>query len=574
MHRSEPGPQLKRRKVPVNKRYIDILGVAAKYGFGEVFIPRGLRFRLRHVREDEEMGRLSPYRKIRLALEELGPTFIKLGQIVSNRGDMLPPELISELQMLQDRVPPFPFEEVCAIVAEDFGMPLTRIFASFDQEPIAAASIAQVHRAKLMSGETVAVKVQRPGIRPKIEADIRIMYQMARRAEHFFSSARRFRPSGVVREFEEQIRAELDFNNERRNIERFKSFHRDNPALAVPRTYKAQSSRRVLTMEYMDGVKVSLVADGTVKDFDRRLIAKHGAEAILKQLFIDGYFHADPHPGNILILRDGRICFIDFGMMGRLTDRQKELFGSVIMGVITDSPAVITRSLLGLTGTDEERFEELEDEVARLLGKYRDLPIAEIELSQAVRELLSVIIDYEIDIPSNLALVAKTLVIADGLALSLDPDFSIVKEFESFSRALIRNRLKRDRVVKGLYQDYASYRDLLRSVPRDAARILAMMKGNALAFSVRHEGLGYLEETLERISFRLVYGLVLSALLISSSVIVHAGIKPTWNGVSVVGIIGFALGGVMGLVFLLLTLARLVRFMFKHLRRKRKTRRR
>jgi len=574
MHERKPESHKHPRKIPVNKRYLEILRIVTKYGFGEVFIPQSLRFRLRHLKQDEKTRHLNLYRKIRLALEELGPTFIKFGQILSNRSDVLPEELIAELQMLQDRVPPFPFEQVQTIIAEDLAMPIKVIFASFGPEPIAAASIAQVHRATLHSGESVAVKVQRPGIIPTIEVDIRIMYTMARRIERVFPSVRRLKPTGIVKEFEEQITAELDFANERRNIERFRGFHRNNPYIAIPRTYKEQSSKRVLTMEFMDGVKVGLIADGTVKGFDRKLIAKHGAEFILKQLFIDGYFHADPHPGNIIILKDGRICFIDFGMMGRLSDKQKELFSRAILGISLNSSEVVTKTLLALTGTENDRFQELQNKIEKLLAKYRDLPIGDIDLSEAVRELLSIIIDFQIDIPSDLALFARTLIIADGLALSLDPDFSIVKELESLSRKMLKEKFKRDRILKPLYQDYTSYETLLHSLPSDVDRILNILKKNSLAVSMRHEGLGYLEETFERISFRLVFGFVLSALLISSSIIIHAGIKPTWNDVSIIGIIGFGLGGIMGLVFLIFAMVRLARFMFKHTKHKRKIARR
>jgi len=320
-------------------RYRQIVSVLLRHGFGDTVARLGLHKHLAIsprflAREEEPKGQaaaLTRSERIRMAIEELGPSFVKLGQLMSTRPDMVYPELRLELEKLQDAVPPFPAEEARRIVETELGGSLDAIFGEFDENPVASASMAQVHRALLPDGLVVAVKIQRPGVKRTLEVDLEIMLDLAKLMEKHLGEMDVINPVGMVEEFGRTIRKEMDFNVEAAHIERFARNFQSDRTIRVPRVFRQLVTDKILTMEFVEGTKVSELATLAEKGLDPQLIADRGADLILKQVFDHGFFHADPHPGNILVLEDNVICFLDYGMMGRLTGRHRECLGGFVV---------------------------------------------------------------------------------------------------------------------------------------------------------------------------------------------------------------------------------------------------
>ena len=342
-------------------RYRQILTVLFKYGFDGIidrlnlgrYIEMGVRLLSR--RQQKEVEALNNYERIRLVCEELGPTFVKMGQVLSTRPDLIPIEMVEELAKLQDDVSPFPFSQAKIIIEEELQESLEKVFAAFEEVPIAAASIAQVHRARLITGEDVAVKIQRPGIPKTIGEDLGILFQLAGLLERYIEELRLYRPTRIVEEFARTIRKEINFNLEASHAERFARQFRGNPAVYVPRVFRHASTERLLTMEYIEGIKINDIALLEAQGCDRALLAARGTELILEQVFIHGFFHADPHPGNMFVLPGNVICTLDFGMMGHLDARDRERFTEVIMGYVSRDVPKITDAVLKIV---EFRFQE------------------------------------------------------------------------------------------------------------------------------------------------------------------------------------------------------------------------
>lgn len=488
---------------------------------------------------------------IRMAFEELGPTFIKLGQIASNRSDVLPMSLIKELTLLQDDVQPFSFHEVRRIVKEEFDQNLDEVFAEFDQKPHASASIAQVHRARLRDGTAVAVKIQRPGIRDLITTDTEIIMYLAGLVQRYFPRSRLFNPVALVEEFKKTIMRELDFSVELQNLERFKELYGTMEKLYVPTPYKSHSTKRILTMEYIRGAHVAEVEQDESGKFDGKAVARTGANIILEQIFAHGFFHADPHPGNILVLDNNVVCFLDFGIMGRIRPQQREFLVQLVLGTVNRDPARVTDALLGLTKQTKRDIdvESLEEDIYDLIESYVDVALGEIDLTRFFTDMIGVIVRHGLKIPSNLMLVTKTLVAIEGIGADLSPDFDLMEVFEPFARRLVLRRFRPRNLVHEGYELAQDYGDFLKSFPVDAKESLQLLKTGKLRIGFRVGGLEPLRRTLDAISYRLVFGLVLASLLVSSSLVIQANVPPLWNEVSVIGLVGFAIAGVIAFGF-------------------------
>ena len=367
---------------------------------------------------------------IRMALEELGPTFIKLGQLLSNRTDILPTELIRELVRLQDEVKPIPQNLVLNAIEEELGRPMNEVFSQLDELPAASASIAQVHRAVLVTGEVVGVKLQRPGIEKTIETDLDIVAFFARLAERHIPSSRYLGPVGMVKEFRRHIRRELDFNRERGNMERFRANFAGRPEIMVPATYPDYSTKRLLIMEYVEGVKVRTVIDAPETPhgirFDRKTVAENGANLMLEQILIHGFFHADPHPGNMFILPDDVLCFLDFGLMGRLHEGERDLLAGAISGMVNRNGAKVTDAVLRLTRSGRHiDYEDLVDEVQELIDDYLDRPLKDMNIAVLFTDLISLVVAHGLQVPSGLMMVTKALLTVEGLGRNLYPEFTL-----------------------------------------------------------------------------------------------------------------------------------------------------
>ena len=544
------------------KRYRQILSVLFKYGFGDLvdvmnieqYVEVGLKLVSRKRRVKLES--LSRAVRVRKALEELGPAFIKLGQILSTRPDLLSVDFMQELPKLQDDVPPFPFTDVRDILENEFGKPLDQIFSQFEEHPLAAASIGQVHRARTLDGEEVVVKVQRPDIRRIIEVDLEIMMHLADLAEKHIEGWDVQRPTRIVTEFARTIEKELDYTMESTNMLRFARQFDDDPDIYIPRVHREISSNRVLTMEYIDGVKASDINRLKKEGLDPVIIAERGFDLIMKQVFIYGFFHADPHPGNIFVLPDNVICYLDFGMMGRVDLASREDFVDLMLSIARGDEKKAVDALLELTSPQKEPDRRmLERDVSEFIDQYSYMPLGELEMGELITRLLKTAALHRLSVPPNLFLMMKALASVEGLGRELDPGFDAVERATPFIKRIRMGRFKPGRLARDVADSGTDIFRMLREVPDEIRKILKLARQGLLKVEFEHRGLEPMLATHERISNRIAFAIVLAALIIGSALIVLSGIPPKWQEIPVIGLAGFLIAGLMGF-WLLVTIVR------------------
>jgi len=554
-------------------RYRQIFSTLVSHGFGEIAYQTGAGrlfrlFRKRRADGARRAGESTTWERVRLVLEELGPTFIKLGQILSNRPDLVPRELQDELEKLQEDVPPFSSEEAAAIIARELGRPLHELFADFDERPLAAASIAQIHRAVLPGGEAVAVKVQRPGLAELVDVDIDILGELAVLLERYVPESRNVSPRDLVDEFERGMRQELDFGRERTAIERFAQQFDGDESIKVPSVYRSHSSGRVLTIEFIDGRPLShLLAEAGAaggragaggrasgeaggekgRESEGPRVAKLGAELTLKQIFVHGFFHADPHPGNILVLDDGRLCYLDFGLTGSLIQRDLEVVSDVLTSIIGRNEQKAARAVVKLAGRrDFEIAERIERDVAELIDQFQTVQAGDFSFTSLLSELIGVLVDENLRLPPDLFLLVKALITIEGVATGLDPEFDFASHLEPFAETLVRERYSPRRVRANVATTAGDYAEVLQSFPADYYRVVDALSSGQLRIRLDEESDKRVRKTIMDASSALVFSVVLGSLIIGSAVIVHSGVPPVWHGVPVIGIIGFVAAGLVG----------------------------
>ncbi|MFA4944731.1 MAG: AarF/UbiB family protein [Lentisphaeria bacterium] len=531
-------------------RYREILTVLFKHGFGDLLHGVGLRpaslwpFRPKAEPVAEPWTR---HERVRLAMEELGPTFVKLGQILSTRVDILPPPLIAELEKLQDAVPPFPSDQAKAIVASEFHRPLCDLFPHFAAAPLASASIAQVHRATLPNGDCVVVKIRRPGIETVMETDLEIMADLAGLIERTVPDAAFFEPVRIVAEFSRNLRRELDFTAEARHVERFHQQFAADPRIHVPAVIRQLGTERVITLEFIDGIKISHLAELDASGADRKLLAAHGAKLTMEQVFIHGFFHGDPHPGNIVALPGNVLCYLDYGLMGTLTLRQRDMLGELFLGLAEKDERRIADAILRFSGQHYiEQLPRLEADLALLLEAYQNRPLREIHAGEVLTEIARLMVRYGIHLPADFFLLTKSLAMLEGIGRRLDPEFDIMGAMEPFARRLLRERFAPKRVLKGLISTFSEMGSFLRHLPEEADALLTQVRRGDIRIKFEHRGLDRLAHSLDQTSNRVAFAIVLAALIIGSAIMVHSGIPPKWNGIPIIGLSGFCLSGFMG----------------------------
>ncbi|MBN1828034.1 MAG: AarF/ABC1/UbiB kinase family protein [Deltaproteobacteria bacterium] len=535
-------------------RYRQVLTVLVRHGFGDLverlhvgeFIEIGMKLFPR-VRPGY-IERLSRVERVRMALEKLGPTFVKLGQILSTRPDLVSADLIRELSKLQDKVPPFPYQQVEKIIAAELGRPVSAIFSEIDEQPLAAASIGQVHRARLSNGDDVIVKVQRPSVRSSVEIDLEILLHLAMLIEKHVEEIAWYRPTKIVEEFARTIEKEMDYTRELANAERFARLFMADPTIYVPRVYREFSTERVLVMECIDGVKVSRIDELEAKGYDRKLIASRGAEVILDQVFEHGFFHADPHPGNIFILPGNILCFLDFGMMGAIDRNSKEDLGDMLYALVNRDEAKAVKALLKVVESDREPDRPvLEADVANFMELYLYRPLKEIRFEQLLEQLLDLVARHRLRLSFDRFLMLKALAVMEGVGLMLDPDLDMAEKAAPYIRKLMKQRYDPRRVINDFFLSAADFLKLVKIFPGEFQEILKQIKLGQLKFGFEHRGLDRFISEMDRSSNRISVALLISSLIIGSSLIIQVNIGPQFMGLSLLGIIGFLIAALFGL---------------------------
>lgn len=536
-------------------RYRQILGILIKYGFGDLierlnieqYIETGLHFILSKPNEHHYQKQTRAER-IRLALEELGPTYIKLGQVLSTRPDLLPINFIDEFSKLQNNVKPFAFDEVENILIKTFKQPLDELFKSFDKTPIASASIGQVHRALLQNGDIVAVKVRRPGIRKTVEVDLEIMLHLAMLMQGNIEEVALHRPVKIVEEFARLLEKELDYKIEAASIERFARQFFDDPAIYIPKIYNSLTTGRVLTMEFINGIKITDIDELDNAGLNRKKIVSRGADLFLRQIFDYGFFHADPHPGNILVLKRNIICLLDFGMVGAVDRYKKWDFVNLVYCVVNQDEVRTTQILLKLTSWEQKpdiRF--LERDVAELMGQYLNRPLKDIEIARLLRQLLEIMSRFHLRLPPDIFLMIKVLSTIESIAHQLDPDFDMVSKAAPFIKREKIARFRPERLAEDILTFSSDLFHFINKFPKDTLEVVRLIKKQQLTIRIEHHGLGKMIKTLDSISNKISFAIIIGALIIGSAIVIIAEIPPLFYGISLIGIVVFVAAAVMGL---------------------------
>ena len=563
-------------------RLHDIASILIRYGFGDLVRRMGLANALEragralHWNNAEEFAHLPPPARVRRALEELGPTFVKLGQVLATRVDLFEPEWIAEFSKLQDSAPAAPWADICLQLTEDLGAPPEEIFAAFDPEPLAAASIAQVHRARLDDGSEVVVKVRRPGIRPIIEADLRWLSRLAELAEAESPELRSLHPQEVVRQFTQSLRRELDFAGECRNAERIAENFTgyadpDSPAvlhdgeqgapvqspaiIVIPRVYWEWSGERVCVQEFIEGIPGRKLAAVDQAGLNRKILARRGARAVLKMIVEDGFFHADPHPGNVFYLPGNRIAFIDFGMVGRLTEERRNQLILLLLGLVKHEPQRVADVMLDWTGDAAVDEDGLMLEIQAFVDQYHGVALKQLKLGAMLSDLVAILRQHRLALPTDLLLLVKAFVTLEGMGRELDPDFDMAGEAMPLLEQVLRARYTPVALIRRGWRTAGEVLALMAGLPRDLSQLLRAARRGRLEIHIDVTHLKHVGNQLDSAANRLVVGIVIAALIIGSSIVMTVPGGPTLLGLPFFGLLGY-LGAAVGGVWLLLSIWR------------------
>lgn len=518
--------RLPRKLVHLNylTRFREVSNILVKHGFGFVFDRIDLRklvglSKVPPVDEEEQM-QSAPVR-LRHAIEELGATYIKLGQLLSTRPDVLGPKYIFELEKLQDNVPPFAYKLVREACAKE-GIDIEKDFDNFNPEPLAAGSIAQVHQASMKNGARVVVKVQRPGIDKLVETDLEILYELSKLIEKRTAWGRLYKVSEIMDELSLAITKELDFNQEGRNADIFRrNFEKDGNVL-IPRVYWDYSSKKVLTLEYMEGVKISDFSGLKKAQYKSAKICENLVDALFKQVYEHGFFHADPHPGNIAVTSEERIIFYDFGQVGVIDDLVRNKCMDLLVGMMRYDVDSVTRALLSLgIGTQYINREELHRDIARLQQKYYGMPLAEIKIGEALGEIVQLSIKFQVRMPPELSLMAKMFMTVENIVSQLDPQLSIIDIAEPYGRQVIMKRYSLSHIKDSLLKLALEYARVVEYAPREIDNILNMIKEGEFKVKMEHTNLDKLGSRIDIISNRLSLAIIVASIIIGTSLLVN-----------------------------------------------------
>jgi ubiquinone biosynthesis protein len=539
-------------------RYNQILKVLIKYGFEDLvqYLEENKKYSfVRKFISNASRKRALKYtkwEKMRMVCEELGPTFVKFGQILSNRPDLIPLDLTLELEKLQDKVPPMPEEMARKVVEDELHDTVGNLFAWFEPKSFASASMAQVHKVTLHSGKRVALKIQRPGIEKIILEDIKVMYRVAHILGRRIPSIQSFDPVGLVRNFEESIIKEMDFINESVNVQRFynnlQADHGRDQFANSPNVYQEYTTNKILALEFMSGIKIDNIDELKLKGFDVEIIAKRLTKSFFKQIFEYGFFHADPHPGNLLVQADGKICYLDFGMMGSILPRDIEVFGRLFMAINQKDINKIIKSLQELSNETVIRdMRKLEYDISEFVEKYYAKTVHKNEMSTILIELKDIIIVHGLKVPAHFYLFARSLITLEGVVQKLDPNleqFEIARPYLSKAVSKSFDPVKMGQKALNSIYELSNY---MEEFPRDLKNAIRKINSGQIKVDLTHKGIDPMVHTIQRVTKQLVSAFIIVALIIGSVLLIAAHITPLWGETSVFGIICIAFAAIIAM---------------------------
>lgn len=537
-----------------------LAAILIRYGFGDLVSRFGLTQALARAGRVvplghlEELAALPAHVRVRRAMEEMGPSFVKLGQLLATRVDLFPPEWIAEFSRLQNAVPAVSFDAIRAEVSEALGAAPESVFLWFDPEPLAAASIAQVHRARLHDGREVVAKVRRPGIRPIIEADLRLLQQMAKMIETKLPDLRRFHPVGVVRQFKASLMRELDLVAECRHAERIAASFEDDDRIVVPAVHWAYTRERMNVQDFVDGLPIADLAALDAAGVDRKKIARTGAQVVLKMMLEDGFFHADPHPGNVFVLPGERIAVIDFGMVGRLSHARRTEVVSLLFGLVEHDPERVTEVLLDWTERPDVDEAQLTIDIDAFVDQYHGVPLGQLDLAGMLLEVTALLRSHRLALPPDLALLIKVFLTLEGLGRSLDPDFDMASQAQPFLHRAMAAQLGPGAVARRGARALVDTASLLATLPRELRRLLRGMRGGA-RLHMQVDELREFSHQVAHSANRLAGSMVIAALIVGSSIAMTVEGGPALLGLPLFGLLGF-IGAALAGIWLLWSIFR------------------
>jgi ubiquinone biosynthesis protein len=547
-------------------RLRQIIAILVKYGFEDIvanstlrnFVPENLR--LRWLRQDKPALQYTRWERIRMAAEELGPTFVKMAQILSNRPDIIPEPLVKEFEKLQDRVPPFPSEEAISILEYEIGKPISEVFEYFDPTPIASASIGQVHKARLLGGKEVVVKVQRPEVREIVERDLSLLHEIVRRADRYLKKQGVLNAPDIVSAFEKSILKELDYQNEARNMVRFRELYKDYKNFYIPKPFREYSTDKVLVIEFVSGCKFTDVKQLKAWGINPRQVVENGFNIYLTQIFEFGIFHADPHPGNVLVRPDGTICLLDFGMVGMLSRKDRYAFANVFVAMASNDARMMANNLKRLAIEDEINDMRLfENDLQELIDEYSQLNVSEGSLAELTADLQQLFKRYKMVVPPGIFLIFRALAILEGIGRIMYPDFETYKHVRPYGVKILQDQWKPRNVLSEVQYRGEQVYSFVSNFPIEVREFLRIARKGRFHMEVELQGYGYLLKKLDSITNRLIFTFIICALVIGSSILATASFPKNQigpYGLPYVSVLGYGIAAGLFVIVVYATLRR------------------
>ena len=539
-------------------RFRHILRVLFKYGFDTISLrermPQAMKRLFMPWKKDETTEIAAKYsmpERLRMAFVELGPTFVKLGQVLAQRQDMIPPEFVHEFSKLQDNVPPFGMDLVRQQIRTELGRELEEVFSEFDEHPVGAASMAQGHLAKLKDGTEVFVKIQRPGIAQSMRLDLEILVQLAAALERHSEELGFLRPVKIVEEFKNSLEQELDFSREMANQMRFAHQFKNREGIHIPWVYEEYCTKQILVMEFVRGIKATNLDELRAAGADLVKLSELGANLLLEQFFDYGFFHADPHPGNMIFQLPSTICYIDFGNVGRITVDERKLFGDMMMYLVAGDFKSCARVLVALTEHDgEPDIGELERDLGAFSDQHLHRRLNNLDINSALHDLYQLCYRQGMFLKPHIYMMFKALAMSDKLGRDMNPNFELMKQIQPFAEKLLLEQMNPMTALKRLKTYKHEIGELMDDAPRDVRQLLKQLLHGKMHFEHSVQGMTNLSKVFDGVFNRLAAAIVLAAMLVGSSIVVHANPKPHWYGTSIMGLLGYVVSAVGGVLLL------------------------